>query len=131
MEVNTIVTRLYARFDVNLLERKVPRLESRRVSPSYGCSLTIFLFVRLDEDRLGEVSPVLARLFLQSIFITVDISIREGRLFCDCLCDNGPLYNGQVSTVFPTWYGFPLASCANLHLGRHTMSSPQRDCVTR
>ena len=40
---------------------------------------------------------MLARLFLQSIFISVDISIREGHLFCDCLCDNGPLYSGQVS----------------------------------
>ena len=52
---------------------------------------------RVDEDRLRESSPVLARLFLQSIFISVDISIREGHLFCDCLCDNGPLYSGQVS----------------------------------
>ena len=50
----------------------------------------------MDEDRLRECSPVLARLFLQSIFISVDIRIREGHLFCDCLCDSGPLYNGQV-----------------------------------
>ena len=50
----------------------------------------------MDEDRLRECSPVLARLFLQSIFISVDIRIREGYLFCDCLCDSGPLYNGQV-----------------------------------
>ena len=54
------------------------------------------LFGRVDEDRLRECSPVLARLFLQSIFISVDIRIREGHLFCDCLCDSGPLYNGQV-----------------------------------
>ena len=45
---------------------------------------------------MRECSPVLARLFLQSIFISVDIRIREGHLFCDCLCDSGPLYNGQV-----------------------------------
>lgn len=57
----------------------------------------LFGFVRIDEGSLGEASPVLARLFLQSIFISVDIRIREGHLFCDTLCANGPLYNGQVS----------------------------------
>ena len=57
----------------------------------------LFLFPRVDEDRLRESSPVLARLFLQSIFISVDIRIREGHLFCDCLCDSGPPYSGQVS----------------------------------
>lgn len=60
-------------------------------------SLSLFVSVRVDEDRLRESSPVLARLFLQSIFISVDIRIREGHLFCDCLCDSGPLYSGQVS----------------------------------
>ena len=60
---------------------------------------TFFLLaIRLDEDRLCSSSPVLARLFLQSIFISVDVKIREGHLFCDCLCDNGPLHSGQVST---------------------------------
>ncbi|PFX16137.1 Uncharacterized protein C12orf55-like [Stylophora pistillata] len=54
---------------------------------------------RVDEERLQECSPVLARLFLQSIFISVDIRIREGHLFCDCLCDNGPLYGGQVARL--------------------------------
>ncbi|XP_027049490.1 cilia- and flagella-associated protein 54-like [Pocillopora damicornis] len=54
---------------------------------------------RVDEDRLRECSPVLARLFLQSIFISVDIRIREGHLFCDCLCDSGSLYNGQVARL--------------------------------
>ncbi|XP_068714673.1 cilia- and flagella-associated protein 54-like isoform X3 [Montipora foliosa] len=54
---------------------------------------------RLDEDRLRESSPVLARLFLQSIFISVDSRIREGHLFCDCLCDNGPLYSGQLARL--------------------------------
>ena len=73
---------------------------ARHGSPSGSLKLSVYLFVRLDEDRLRESSPVLARLFLQSIFIAVDIRIREGHLFCDCLCDNGPLYNGQVSGVF-------------------------------
>ncbi|CAH3193048.1 unnamed protein product, partial [Porites evermanni] len=54
---------------------------------------------RIDEGSLGEASPVLARLFLQSIFISVDIRIREGHLFCDTLCANGPLYNGQVARL--------------------------------
>ena len=64
---------------------------------------------------MRECSPVLARLFLQSIFISVDIRIREGHLFCDCLCDSGPLYNGQVIVlrlfyqrfqVFPNTKGY-------------------------
>ena len=59
--------------------------------------LSLCLFIRVDEDRLRESSPVLARLFLQSIFISVDIRIREGHLFCDCLCDSGPPYTGQVN----------------------------------
>lgn len=57
----------------------------------------LFGFVSIDEESLAEASLVLARLFLQSIFISVDIRIREGHLFCDTLCANGPLYNGQVS----------------------------------
>ena len=66
---------------------------------SIVCTFFPFAF-RLDEDRLSKSSPVLARLFLQSIFISVDSRIREGHLPCDCLCDNGPLYSGQVSNVF-------------------------------
>ena len=76
---------------------KYPFLQLDRFVGFYYKTLFLFGFVRIDEESLGEASPVLARLFLQSIFISVDIRIREGHLFCDTLCANGPLYNGQVS----------------------------------
>ena len=47
---------------------------------------------------VGQASPVLLRMFLTSIFISVDIRVKEGLLFCDMLCDKGPLNKGQVST---------------------------------
>ena len=76
------------------------RIIGLRCTEHIGTQVKLFnlmgFFGRVDEDRLRECSPVLARLFLQSIFISVDIRIREGHLFCDCLCDSGPLYNGQV-----------------------------------
>jgi len=43
-----------------------------------------------------QSSPVLLRQFLTSVFIGVDMSVREGELFCDVVCDKGPLFKGQV-----------------------------------
>ncbi|XP_032221437.2 cilia- and flagella-associated protein 54 isoform X1 [Nematostella vectensis] len=53
----------------------------------------------LNEDRLFESSPILVRQFLQTLFISVDFSIREGFLYCNSLSDSGPLYNGQVARL--------------------------------
>ncbi|XP_064633928.1 cilia- and flagella-associated protein 54-like isoform X3 [Lineus longissimus] len=51
---------------------------------------------RLNKKVVSLASPVLLRQFLTSIFLNVDIHVKEGALFCDTLCDHGPLYNGQV-----------------------------------
>eukprot|EP00794_Sanderia_malayensis_P006315 gene6315-7038_t len=50
---------------------------------------------RLNMETISQTSAVLLRYFIQSIFISVDISIKEGALFCDSLCDFKPLYDGQ------------------------------------
>ncbi|TRY60516.1 hypothetical protein DNTS_001486 [Danionella cerebrum] len=46
-------------------------------------------------DALRLSSPVLQQLFISSIFIQTDICIRENNLFCDSLCDAGPLIWSQ------------------------------------
>ena len=51
---------------------------------------------RLNQKVVSQTSPVLLRIFLTSIFINVDITVKQGQLFCDTLCDKGPLYKGQV-----------------------------------
>ena len=45
---------------------------------------------------VSQTSPVLLRMFLASIFAYVDVRVKQGQLFCDRLCDSGPLYPGQV-----------------------------------
>ncbi|XP_074609756.1 cilia- and flagella-associated protein 54-like isoform X1 [Acropora palmata] len=82
----------------NHFVKKSEQSEENTNNQSAGTDACISL-QRLDEDRLCSLSPVLARLFLQSIFISVDVRIREGHLFCDCLCDNGPLHSGQVARL--------------------------------
>ncbi|XP_069485517.1 cilia- and flagella-associated protein 54 [Ambystoma mexicanum] len=54
---------------------------------------------RLSLDAVSHASPVLLQLFLRSIFIANDISIREGALFCERLCTNGVLYMWQVKRI--------------------------------
>lgn len=64
---------------------------------------TYWLFVhciclcRLNPSTASVASPLLLRMFLSSIFINVDVSIREGSIYCDKLCDEGPYYSGQVN----------------------------------
>ncbi|XP_041347318.1 cilia- and flagella-associated protein 54-like [Gigantopelta aegis] len=55
--------------------------------------------LRLNQRALSLSSPVLLRQFLTSIFIGVDIDVREGELFCDVLSDKGPLYSGQMKRL--------------------------------
>ncbi|XP_075456664.1 cilia- and flagella-associated protein 54 isoform X2 [Ascaphus truei] len=51
---------------------------------------------RLCFDAMSKASPILLHLFLGSIFISSDINIKEGALFCDSICDNGVLYKSQI-----------------------------------
>jgi len=60
------------------------------------CNIEMYIFIRLNKKVLDTGSPVLLRMFLSSIFIAGDISIREKQLYCDRLCDQGSLYNGQA-----------------------------------
>lgn len=52
---------------------------------------------RLNPEIASVASPLLLRMFLSSIFINVDISMRDGNIYCNKLCDTGPYYKGQVS----------------------------------
>ncbi|XP_071817646.1 cilia- and flagella-associated protein 54-like isoform X3 [Apostichopus japonicus] len=54
---------------------------------------------RLNPDTASVASPLLLRMFLSSIFINVDVSIREGSIFCNKLCDEGPYYSGQIQRL--------------------------------
>ena len=56
-----------------------------------------FFLPRLNVKTCGVASPVVLRMFLTSIFINVDVSVREGQIYCDKLCDQGPYSKGQVS----------------------------------
>ena len=85
------------------------------VSMSYIC-----YYVRLSAGRLNQravclSSPVLLRQFLTSIFINVDIRVRENGLFCDVLTDKGPLYPGQVCCALCSF-------CAFLRVGLSVLS---------
>ena len=54
---------------------------------------------RLKIKNVENSSSVMLRYFIECVFISVDISIKEGALFCDSLCDEGPLTNGQISRL--------------------------------
>ncbi|KAJ1162224.1 hypothetical protein NDU88_002695 [Pleurodeles waltl] len=54
---------------------------------------------RLSSDAVSHASPVLLQLFLRTIFIANDISVKEGALFCDRLCTKGSLYKWQVKRI--------------------------------
>ncbi|XP_023930113.1 cilia- and flagella-associated protein 54-like [Lingula anatina] len=54
---------------------------------------------RLNRRVVSQASPVLLRQFLSSIFINVDISVKNLFLFCDVICDKGPLYKGQINRL--------------------------------
>jgi hypothetical protein len=52
---------------------------------------------RCDEKKLTESNQSLVRQFVQSVFISVDIAVQDGKLYCDSLCDYGALLPGQVT----------------------------------
>ncbi|XP_074840080.1 cilia- and flagella-associated protein 54 [Carettochelys insculpta] len=54
---------------------------------------------RLCVDVVSQTSPILLHLFLRNIFIINEINVKEGSLFCDSICFNEILYNGQVARL--------------------------------
>nr|XP_060633260.1 cilia- and flagella-associated protein 54 [Anolis sagrei ordinatus] len=54
---------------------------------------------RLNAEALSQTSPNLLYLFIRSIFIINDISVKDGTLFCDSLCLNELKYNRQVARI--------------------------------
>ncbi|XP_056000170.1 cilia- and flagella-associated protein 54-like isoform X4 [Ostrea edulis] len=57
------------------------------------------ILMKLNQKVVCVSSPVLLRQFLTSIFISVDMSVKEGELFCDVVCDKGPLLLGQMKRL--------------------------------
>ncbi|XP_062618793.1 cilia- and flagella-associated protein 54-like [Saccostrea cucullata] len=55
--------------------------------------------MKLNQKVVCVSSPVLLRQFLTSIFISVDMSVKEGELFCDVINDKGPLLPGQMKRL--------------------------------
>lgn len=75
------------------------RRRSRLFQRHYSCCFS------LNQRAVCLSSPVLLRQFLTSIFISVDICSKEGELFCDVICDKGPLYDGQVGAMSSVTFG--------------------------
>ncbi|XP_046336681.2 cilia- and flagella-associated protein 54-like isoform X2 [Haliotis rufescens] len=80
-------------WDHFLAEKPPPQGTTYTTSVNKDYRLTL---LRLNQRAVCLSSPVLLRQFLTAIFISVDISVRNGQLFCDGLCDRGPLYTGQI-----------------------------------
>ncbi|GFO44544.1 hypothetical protein PoB_007104900 [Plakobranchus ocellatus] len=55
--------------------------------------------LKLNQRAVCLSSPVLLRQFLTSIMISVDTAVREGRLFCDIVCDRGAPYSCQIARL--------------------------------
>ncbi|XP_071490299.1 cilia- and flagella-associated protein 54-like [Diadema antillarum] len=54
---------------------------------------------QLNPKTASVASPLLLRMFLSSIFINVDIAMRDGSIYCTKLCDSGPYYKGQTQRL--------------------------------
>ncbi|XP_062373452.1 cilia- and flagella-associated protein 54 [Sardina pilchardus] len=54
---------------------------------------------RLCVELLNRTSPLLHQFVFSSIFMQTEIHIQEGALFCDSLCDQGPLIWGQKARL--------------------------------
>ncbi len=72
-------------------------IEARFALLSFNRCICCF---RLNAAVVSLASPVLLRMFLTSIFIHVEINIKDGALYCDTLCDKGPVMKGQVGKAF-------------------------------
>ncbi|XP_043093869.1 cilia- and flagella-associated protein 54 [Puntigrus tetrazona] len=67
--------------------------------PEQDARLERLAQTRLRPENLQLSSPLLQQLFFFTIFIQTDIDIQEGALFCDSLCDGGPLIWGQEARL--------------------------------
>ncbi|XP_052282343.1 cilia- and flagella-associated protein 54-like isoform X6 [Dreissena polymorpha] len=83
-------------WDHFIAERPPPAGVTYTTSNERDFKLTL---MRLNQKIVCLSSPVILRLFLTSIFISVDINVREGKIFCDALCDKGPVYSGQIKRL--------------------------------
>ena len=54
---------------------------------------------RLNATIVSESSPILLRMFMNSLFIYVDVEIREKDLYSDRVYDPSPVYTKQVRTL--------------------------------
>ncbi|XP_042324461.1 cilia- and flagella-associated protein 54 isoform X2 [Sceloporus undulatus] len=54
---------------------------------------------RLSTEAISHASPNLLYLFVRSIFIINDITVKDGALFCDSLCFNELKYSRQVARI--------------------------------
>jgi len=53
---------------------------------------------RLHKEVVARSSLLLLRSFLLSLFAGVDVALRDDQLYCDVLCEQGPvIVNEQVS----------------------------------
>ena len=50
--------------------------------------------------HIAGATITVIRHLIESILVSVDIAIREGALFCDVTCDQGPLKSNQVCGLF-------------------------------
>ena len=55
-------------------------------------------FCRLDHQKVVLSSNILLRHFVESIFVLVDIAVREDGMFCDLVSFYEPSSNMQVSS---------------------------------
>ncbi|XP_055508714.1 cilia- and flagella-associated protein 54-like isoform X2 [Leucoraja erinacea] len=84
-----------------LWDHFVSDVSSPRPDPWYTSNKTEWYIIqkRLDNVAVSLASPILLRGFLCNIFIDSDINCKEDAAFCDSVCDNGPLYKGQLSRL--------------------------------
>ncbi|KAK2892722.1 hypothetical protein Q8A67_012710 [Cirrhinus molitorella] len=76
-----------------------PCLNPEGPEPEQEACLEGLAQTRLRPEILQLSSPLLQQLFYSTIFIQTDIHIQEGALFCDSLCDGGPLIWGQEARL--------------------------------
>ena len=87
----------YLYYRTSLFRAVVKHIIVRTVSWNCPSFLNAVSFSRLNMATFEKSSSVLIRYFVQTIFISVDIAVHEGVLFCDLFCDLKPPFPGQVT----------------------------------
>ncbi|XP_059167715.1 cilia- and flagella-associated protein 54-like [Physella acuta] len=57
---------------------------------------TKLLLFSLHERAVCVSSPIVLHQFLSTVFMLCDVQTKEGQLFCDAICEKGPLFKNQV-----------------------------------